>query len=227
MPLKPLERTPKFISPLGEKINEIVKAYNGTSITAKAPLKTEVAKKQSEEKSINVSLSVDIKDLLKRLQAEANKGAGMGVNGVTSRSGSTTYSSLYSPFDPIVTGTTFSIVPGTINNLIPSNYLTGVTIPSTGTKYICLSCATSSGAITSAELVADASAPAVISATASYPPTAFKLLLAIVINKVPTKVWGDGNIQALPLEVLRVNKTTPVAGEMVYTPYYTWGISLV
>jgi hypothetical protein len=136
------------------------------------------------------------------------------------------------PFDITITETagpvfTASFRPGTINQLLPSNYLTGVTVPETGTRYLVLSCTTSNGQITAAAFAADTTAPDSIVPVAGTPPLGFKVLIGVVIDHVATKVWGCGNIQVIPLEAFRLDKVSPLVGQLPYDVYYTWEFSLL
>ena len=131
------------------------------------------------------------------------------------------------PFDITITGTTVTFEPGTINQLLPSNYATGVTIPALGTRYLVLDCTAANGEITTAAFAADSSVPPAITPELGEPPTAFKLLIGVVVDSVATKVWGCGNIQAEGAESFRIQKVSPVAGELPYDVYYTWNFSLI
>ena len=101
------------------------------------------------------------------------------------------------PFDISVDGTTVTFWPGTVNSLLPSNGMaglsSGVATVASGVRYLVLTCTTSSGAITGATFSADASPPAAITPLAGSPPTSFKILVGVTIDGEPVKVWGDGN----------------------------------
>lgn len=136
------------------------------------------------------------------------------------------------PFDITITETagpiyTATFRAGTINSLLPSNYLTGVTVPATGTRYLVLDCTASNGEITSAAFAAETSAPPAIVPYAGQPPVAFKILIGVVIDTVAVKVWGCGNIQASGAESFRLQKASPTAGQLPYDVYYTWSLSLL
>ncbi len=135
------------------------------------------------------------------------------------------------PFDITISGSPGSYIatfyPGVINQLLPSNYLSGVAIPDTGTRYLVLNCTASSGEITAAAFSADVSPPAAIAPFAGQPPTAFSILIGVVVDIVPFKVWGNGNIQASGTESFRLNVLTPVAGALPYDVYYTWNLEVV
>lgn len=134
------------------------------------------------------------------------------------------------PFDITLTPNsgdfTATFRAGTINQLLPSNYHTGVFVPASGTRYLVLSCTVAGGAITAAAFSADASPPPAIAPYAGEPPTSLKILIGVSIDGVATKVWGCGNITAMPVEAFRVQKTVPVAGQVPYDVYYTWQIAL-
>lgn len=122
---------------------------------------------------------------------------------------------------------TITFRAGTINSLLPSNYLTGVTVPQAGTRYIVLDVTVTSGAITAAAFAADTTAPDAIAPFAGEPPTSFKVLIGVCINAKLFRVWGCGNIQAVPVEAFRLQKATPVAGQVPYDVYYTWQLSML
>lgn len=130
------------------------------------------------------------------------------------------------PFDITVAAGTATFRAGTINQLLPSNYLTGIAIPGVGTRYIVLNCTASNGEITSAAFAADSSPPPAITPYAGQPPVSFKVLIGVTINGAAVKVWGCGNITARPEEAFRLQKVTPVAGQVPYDVYYTWDIRL-
>jgi hypothetical protein len=136
------------------------------------------------------------------------------------------------PFDITITETagpiyTATFRAGTINGLLPSNYLTGVVVSNPGTKYLVLNCTASNGQITAASFAAEASAPAAITPFAGQPPTSFAILIGITIDAEATKVWGNGNIQASGTESFRLQKVSPVAGQVPYDIYYTWNLAVM
>src|SRR5690606_8557026 len=75
-----------------------------------------------------------------------------------------------------------TIHPGTINNILPSNYLSGITFAQNGTFYICLDVLTSSAEIVSCSLIADSNLPIAPKVSPNSPPTSFKYLIGIVID---------------------------------------------
>lgn len=135
------------------------------------------------------------------------------------------------PFDITISGTAGSYVAsfraGVINQLLPDNYLTGVAIPDTGTKYLVLNLTASNGQITTATFTAEDDPPDALAPFAGQPPTAFAILIGVVIDTIAIKVWGNGNIQAAGTESFRLQKVTPVAGQLPYDVYYTWTFAVV
>jgi hypothetical protein len=136
------------------------------------------------------------------------------------------------PFDITLTDagggdSTATIWPGTINQLLPSNYLTGVTVSNTGTHFLVLDCTASDGEITAAPLAIETGAPPAITPTQGTPPVAFQVLIGIIIDGVAYKVWGNGNMTASAAESFRVDKGSPVPGSLPYDVFYTWEFSLV
>ena len=129
------------------------------------------------------------------------------------------------PASTTITGTTATFAPFTINGLLASNYLTGVTVPSSGTKYLTLNCTANNGQITAATIAAEAAPPAAVTPYAGQPPVAFGVLIAISIDAVATQVWTGGNIIASSREAFRISAASPVAGQLPYSVYYTWEIS--
>jgi hypothetical protein len=136
------------------------------------------------------------------------------------------------PFDITLTdagggNSTATIWPGTINQLLPSNYLTGVTVSNTGTHFLVLDCTASDGEITAAPLAIESAAPPAITPTQGTPPVAFQVLVGIIIDGVAYKVWGNGSVTASAAESYRVDKGSPVPGSLPYDVFYTWEFSLV
>lgn len=129
-------------------------------------------------------------------------------------------------FDITYTAGTATFRAGTINQLLPSNYLSGVAVSGAGTWYLVLDCTASNGEVTSAAFAVDASPPPAITPYAGEPPVAFKVLIGIVISGVAFKVWGCGNITAVAAESFRLQKVSPTAGQLPYDVYYTWNIDL-
>lgn len=131
------------------------------------------------------------------------------------------------PFDITIDGTTATFRAGTINGYLPTNYLSGVTVPASGTRYLVLNLTASNGQITAATFSVDVAQPGAIVPTVGLPPTSFKLLIGLSIDAVPVKIWGNGNILATPTESFRADRVSITAGQLPYDIYYTWVFSQI
>lgn len=135
------------------------------------------------------------------------------------------------PFDvtlvDFVPGTskTASVSPGSINNIIPSNYLTTYTLLNVTQYFLVLSVTVSSNAVASCTLSCGASAPTGIPVALGAPPTSFEVLLGVVIDGVWYRTIGDGSLTATSMEAFRVSKSSPAPGTLPYDLYYTWQVT--
>lgn len=145
--------------------------------------------------------------------------------------GGGTPSSALGPFDlSFVAGgspgtLTPSMVPGTINSVIPSNYLSLPDINDTGTYYFVLSVTTLDGQIATASVALNGSAPAGIPVTMGTPPTAFDYLLGVVQDGIWFRTAPTGSLAAIPFETFRAGITSPPPGTLPYDIYYSWAVS--
>jgi hypothetical protein len=131
------------------------------------------------------------------------------------------------PFDITVTANKAYFRAGTINGFLPTNYSTGTGVNSSGTEYLVLNCTSSNGKITAASFGAQALQPGAITPTKGLPPTSFALLIGVLVNGQPTKIWGDGNINASVVESFRADRDPITPGQLPYDIYYTWQFTLV
>jgi hypothetical protein len=164
---------------------------------------------------------------VRRDSFDPKTGIDRGIEGIEALppNGSTSFRTWY-PFDPILSGTTVTFYPGTVNNVLPTNYLTGVSVGSGSTKYLTLNVTTNNGKVTTCSITADASQPGDQTATLGVPPTTFKVLLAVFDgSSTVTKVWENKNIQAQSVVVYRADKAIPVVGSSPYDEFYSWLIS--
>lgn len=129
------------------------------------------------------------------------------------------------PFDVNISGTDATVVPGTINGLIPTNYADTFTIANPGTYYVTLSVTATDGQLGSATLSFAASPPAAVPVVQGQPPTTFDYLLGVVVDGVWFRVIGPGSLAAAGAEVFRVSKTSPAPGTLPYDIWYTWNIT--
>lgn len=137
------------------------------------------------------------------------------------------------PFDvtlvDLVVGTskTASIRPGSINNLIPSNYTTTYPLLNSTTYYLVLSVTVTAGVVTGATLSMPTTAPVGMPVALGAPPTAFTVLLGAVIAGAWYRTIGNGSLQATSAEAFRVSRSSPAPGTLPYDLYYTWGLTNV
>lgn len=145
-------------------------------------------------------------------------------------SGGGTPSATEGPFDLTFTpgvapgDLTPAMVPGQINSVIPSNYLSLPDIADTGTFYFVLSVTTVDGQIATASVDLVGSPPSGIPVTLGVPPTAFDVLLGVVQDGVWFRTTGVGNKTATPFETYRVGIINPAPGTLPYDIYYSWSV---
>ncbi len=132
------------------------------------------------------------------------------------------------PFDVEFTGSgtplTASARPGTLNGLIPTNYLTTYSVTVPGVYYLVLSATAATGEIASCALSMPGSPPVGIPTIMGEPPLAFDYLLGVVIDGVWYRTIGNGSLTAIGQEVFRVSQISPAPGTLPYDIYYTWNI---
>lgn len=117
---------------------------------------------------------------------------------------------------------TASVVPGTVNNILGTNWATPFTISSTGTYYLVTAVVTADAQVTSHTLAMDGSAPSTFPVNMGLPPTSFDVLIGIVIDGTWYRTIGPGSISAQSLEAYRTSKAAPAPGTLPYDIWYTW-----
>ena len=131
------------------------------------------------------------------------------------------------PFDISVQSNKAYFRAGTINGFLPSNYATGTGVNNSGTEYLVLDCTSSNGKITAATFGAQGLQPGSIQPTKGLPPTTFSLLIGVLVNGIPFKIWGNGNINATIIEAFRADRDPITPGQLPYDIYYTWQFTVV
>ncbi len=145
-------------------------------------------------------------------------------------SGAGTPTSTLGPFDLTFTpggspgDLTPSMRPGTINSVIPSNYLSIPDIADTGTFYFVLSVTTLNGQIATASVALNGSPPAGIPVTAGTPPTSFDYLIGVVQDGVWFRSAAAGSFIATPVDAFHAAIVSPAPGTLPYDIYYTWSV---
>lgn len=125
-------------------------------------------------------------------------------------------------------GATFTGVfrPGTVNGLIPSNYLALTGIAKTGTVYIGVVCTLSNAAVQTAVLAAGASPPPAYQVTKNIPPTDLSILTHVVVDGTIYRVIGPSSITVTPSTSFVTDKTTTlVPGEKSTETWYTYSVT--
>lgn len=128
-----------------------------------------------------------------------------------------------SPFDCSVSGTDLTLRPGTINQVLPSNMFSTLTLPGGSyTRYIVLTATCSSGEVTSAALSVETTQPVAPGVDAGSPPASFAVLLAVIVDGQVFRTIAPGSLQAQVVESFRADKASPTFGLSPYDIYYTW-----
>ena len=125
-------------------------------------------------------------------------------------------------------GATFTGVfrPGTVNGLIPSNYLSLTGIAKTGTVYIGVVCTLSNAAVQTAVMAAGASPPPAYLVTMSVPPTDLSILTHVVVAGAIYRVLGPSSVSVVPSVSFVTDKTTTlVPGEKSTDTWYTYSVT--
>ena len=140
-------------------------------------------------------------------------------------------SSVAYPFDLTLTegeGDTFTgkFRPGTVNGLIPSNYLSLTGISKTDTVYISIVCTLSNAAVQTAVFAAGESPPPAYLVTKNIPPTDLSILTHVVVAGAVYRVLGPSSITVTPVTSFATDKTTElVPGERPTDTWYTYGVT--
>jgi hypothetical protein len=135
----------------------------------------------------------------------------------------------FEPWDVLITFTSetayeYRLIPSTVNQVAPNNYVTVETGSISSEKYISLSVTTTAGRVTSVSIVAEqAEAPPVLLA---LPPSSFKIGLGIIgTNGIYYKFVQGKPISVEVITSFSIDRVPPVPGLSNTIPYYTWRIS--
>ncbi len=118
-----------------------------------------------------------------------------------------------------------SMRPGTINSVIPSNYLSIPDFADTGTFYFVLSVTALNGQVVSCTVALSGSPPAGIPVTAGAPPTSFDFLIGVVQDGVWFRSAPSGSFTATPVDAFHAAIVAPAPGTLPYDIYYTWAVT--
>jgi hypothetical protein len=134
------------------------------------------------------------------------------------------------PFDLTLTdaGATYTgkFRPGTVNGLIPSNYLSLTGIAKTGTVYIGIVCTFSNAAVQTAVFAAGGTAPPAYLVTKNVPPTDLSILTHVVVDGAVYRVLGTNSITVAPIKAFETDKSgTLVPGERPVDYWYSYSVT--
>lgn len=125
---------------------------------------------------------------------------------------------------------TVRLRPGAVNQLVPSNWDTPLSIAATGTHYLYVHCDTDGLQVNAAVMEVATTARPPAEATMGAAPPEFDVLVALVVkvSGPPVKytffkVWGCGSIAASPVEHTRTDKADPpLPGQLPQDIWYAW-----
>lgn len=143
------------------------------------------------------------------------------------RATATTY-----PLDLTLTdaGSTFTgkFRPGTVNGLIPDNYLSLTGISKTGTVYIGIVCTLANAAIQTATLATGAVWLDGMPTSMGVPPTNVNILTHVIVDGTIFRVLGPGNPWLTPAAIFETDKAGPLSpGEKSTDIWYTYNLTSV
>lgn len=113
---------------------------------------------------------------------------------------------------------------GVVNGLLPSNWNTNLAIAGAGTEYFVLDVGTNGKQVNAASYSVDASPPAPPGAVDGSAPTAFSVLLAVIVNGVPYQVWEYHNMLCKVIESIRIARNEPHPGGPAWNIWYSWAV---
>ena len=139
-----------------------------------------------------------------------------------------TSSSSAPPFDlSSIDATTISLSTGTVNNIIPTNVNTPLTITGVGTEYVSLNVSATNAKVVSSSFSITTSSPAAIGVVQGQPPTSFSVCTHVLVNGSSSRVIGNSSLVFTPYEAWRLAKVMTSPDSMPYDSYYSWRASLV
>lgn len=117
--------------------------------------------------------------------------------------------------------------PGTVAGILPTNIRSALALTQSQTNYAYAAMTASGANITGAAVTISTTYPTLAAATASNPPTAFNIPLAIFDlatagSEVALNVAGFGNIWVSPMAFLFDTINTGSLLTAPFTPWYNW-----
>lgn len=118
----------------------------------------------------------------------------------------------------------FTIWPGTINELLPTDMMSTFDYGLGNTLYVKLNVVTNGKAVTAATISPESTPTSPIATLQGSAPTTFGILIGVIANNTLFQV-RTGNITASLVEALQEGKAVPSPGLSPYNFYYTWEIT--
>lgn len=141
---------------------------------------------------------------------------------------STEASTTTPPFDlTSPSATTVTISTGTVNNVIPTNVNTPLTITGVGVEYVTLTMSATNAKVVSSSFSITTSSPAAISVVQGQPPSSFSVCTHVLVDGSSSRVIGSGSLVFTPYEAWRLAKVMVSPDSMPYDSYYSWRASLI
>lgn len=148
----------------------------------------------------------------------------------------------YKPFDPVITTAaaedtdadgipdgppriSATIRPGTVNNILATNWSTPFVVNTSETYYLKTNVLTQDAEVTTHSLVLDSTPPPAFQVAKGAPPVSFSVLLGIILNGVWYRTIGPGSLMATSVEAFRTSKEEPAPGTLPYDIWYSWSVS--
>lgn len=121
----------------------------------------------------------------------------------------------------------FTVYPGTINNLLPTNILDGeqlaeFSLTKNSLLYVVLDCSAASNALTACTVEAETSAPELQTPLAFALPTEYQVLLGIVYNSTVYQIVKN-NLSVSGRQAYITDKNSPTPGSLPYNVFLQWG----
>lgn len=118
----------------------------------------------------------------------------------------------------------FYLIPGTVNNVVPTDMYTLITAQLIGTFFIQVDAITDGKQVTSADMNLTATPVGPPGVTTGAAPSAFSCSLYVIRDGLIMRCFGPGSVNAVPVEVSRVSKAAPAPFELNYDSLYTWAL---
>ena len=115
-----------------------------------------------------------------------------------------------------------TVRPGTLNNVLASNWNAELTVPADSLRYIVLSASANNNAIVSTSMSADSSPPSGEQSPQKWAlPTSFKVILGLVLGPQVWQVVYD-NLSYTSAKRITTDRANPAIGQLPYDNWYIW-----